>query len=48
MKWPDLTPPAEGVEVPLWRRLAWMGAIWGMSVGALFAVAWLLRLVIAP
>jgi hypothetical protein len=29
---------------PLWKRLAWMAAIWAMSVAALGAVAWVLRL----
>lgn len=28
---------------PLWKRLAWMAAIWGMSVGALALVAMVLR-----
>lgn len=35
---------AEGAEAtPLWRRLAWMAAIWGMSVAVLGAVATVLR-----
>lgn len=38
----------EADEKPLWLRLAWMAAIWGASVAALGAVAWLLRLWIAP
>lgn len=29
---------------PLWQRLAWMVAIWGLSVLALGAVAGVLRL----
>ena len=34
------TPNPEG---PLWRRLAWMAAIWVASVAALWLVAKLLR-----
>lgn len=30
-------------EGPLWRRLAWMAAIWGISVAALGAVAYAIR-----
>lgn len=33
---------------PLWKRLAWMAAIWAMSVGVLGAVAWIIRLWIKP
>ena len=32
---------------PFWRRLAWMAAIWAMSVAALGIVAMLLRAWIA-
>ena len=28
---------------PVWKRLAWMAAIWAMSVGALGVVAMVLR-----
>lgn len=28
---------------PLWKRLAWMAAIWGMSVAVLGTVAWVIR-----
>jgi len=43
--------PPEEIEAdrkPLWQRLAWMAAIWGASVAVLGAVAWLLRLWVAP
>ena len=30
-------------EAPLWKRLAWMAAIWVMSVAALGAVAFVIR-----
>lgn len=33
---------------PLWKRLAWFVAIWAGSVGALGAVATLIRWMIAP
>jgi hypothetical protein len=32
-----------GAAGPLWKRLAWMAAIWGMSVVALGVVATILR-----
>jgi len=37
----------EAEAQPLWRRLAWMGAIWAASVAALGVVAGLLKLWIA-
>ena len=30
-------------EAPLWKRIGWMAAIWGMSVGVLGVVAYLIR-----
>lgn len=33
---------------PLWKRLAWMAAIWGMSVGVLGIVAFLIRWWLVP
>ncbi|MBV7257394.1 DUF2474 domain-containing protein [Pacificimonas sp. WHA3] len=30
-------------QAPLWQRLAWMAAIWLMSVATLGAVAYLIR-----
>ncbi|WP_137679382.1 DUF2474 domain-containing protein [Aurantiacibacter suaedae] len=35
-------------RAPLWRRLAWLAAIWASSVALLGAVAYCLRLWIAP
>lgn len=38
--------PAPGEDAerePLWKRLGWMAAIWGASVGALGIVALVIR-----
>jgi len=41
-------PGRFGDARPLWQRLGWLVLIWGASVGVLGAIAWLLRLWIAP
>ncbi|MXO87470.1 DUF2474 domain-containing protein [Alteraurantiacibacter aestuarii] len=35
--------PSPADQSPLWKRLAWMAAIWGVSVAALGVVAFILR-----
>lgn len=35
-------------SAPLWKRLAWLVAIWAVSVGVLGVVAWIIRLWIKP
>lgn len=35
-------------DAPLWRRLAWMAAIWLVSIAALGAVAMVLRFWLSP
>ena len=45
---PQSLDPDSADQQPLWRRLAWMAAIWAGSVTILGAVAWVLRLWIAP
>ncbi|GGD39528.1 DUF2474 domain-containing protein [Croceicoccus pelagius] len=44
----DRTPGAAGDAKPLWQRLGWLALIWAGSVAALGAVAYVLRLWIAP
>ena len=43
-----LQPPEPEPERPLWQRLLWMAGIWAASVAVLGAVAWIIRLWIAP
>jgi hypothetical protein len=40
---PRLTAAKRAEAAPLWQRLAWMAAIWAMSVAALGVVAMVLR-----
>ncbi|MDE8650642.1 DUF2474 domain-containing protein [Novosphingobium album (ex Liu et al. 2023)] len=40
----DITEPPG----PLWKRLCWFAAIWAISIGALGAVAYGIRLILKP
>ncbi|WP_324826644.1 DUF2474 domain-containing protein [Qipengyuania zhejiangensis] len=41
-------PASDDTAGPLWKRLAWMAGIWAASVAALGALAWVIRLWVAP
>ncbi len=41
-------PTTNEPSAPLWRRLAWMAAIWAASVAVLGALAFLLRWWLMP
>jgi hypothetical protein len=43
-----LMPPEQPSEGPFWQRLLWMVGIWAASVAVLGAVAYVIRLWIAP
>ncbi|MDG6078785.1 DUF2474 domain-containing protein [Erythrobacter litoralis] len=47
MRFDPLDGADDAREVPLWRRVAWMAAIWLGSVTMLGAVAYVLRLWLA-
>jgi hypothetical protein len=40
---PRLSGAERAEATPLWRRLAWMAAIWAMSVAVLGAVAMVIK-----
>ncbi len=39
---------SDPITSPLWKRLAWMVAIWATSVAVLGVVGYILRLWLAP
>jgi len=45
---PRLSGAGRAEATPLWKRLAWMAAIWALSVGALGVVGLVLRVWLKP
>ena len=44
----ELHRASEADLLPVWQRIAWMAAIWFLSVALLGVASWLLKLLLAP
>jgi hypothetical protein len=44
----ELHRTSEADLLPVWQRIAWMAAIWFVSVALLGVASWLLKLLLAP